>query len=209
MEKEAGQTLIEARPSLSADMKIADLRNYYWLKEELVVFARQLGISANGKKLEILARIEIFLNTGQTGKPEVRQEDAARTIRKQKKRDSDAPLTLDTPMINFKSDQATRQFFESVIGPHFHFTAHMGDFMREHEGTTLTYGDLVREWEAEHERRKNATYRPPIMKSCEYNQFIRDFFADEQNRGKKLGDAIAAWNEVKHKPGARIYTRSE
>ena len=193
------------------NMDVEDLRNYYWLKEELTAFCKQLGIPATGKKLEILARIETVLRTGQLPQPEVAvpRGISGQPTRKPRHRDSDAPLTLDTPVVNFKSDQKTRQFFQNVIGPHFHFTAHMADFMREHKDETLTYGDLVEEWQAEHERRKSATYKPSIMKSCEYNQFIRDFFADDQNKGKRLKDAISAWNEVKCKHGERKYVRQQ
>ena len=193
-------------------MHIEDLRNYYWLKEELVRFCGQLGIPATGQKLEILARIEAFLHgerfpeaAPQSESTSDMQQKTASRNTSAKRRDSDAPLTLETPIVNFKSDQKTREFFKSVVGPHFHFTAHMGDFMRDHP--QLTYGEYAQEWQAEYERRKNADYKPPIMKSCEYNQFVRDFFADEQNQGKSLRDAISAWNEVKRKHGARKYRR--
>jgi hypothetical protein len=106
--------------------------------------------------------------------------------------------------VNFKSDQRTREFFESVIGPHFHFTAHLNQFMRGRHN--LTYDDLVQEWLAERERRKDRSYKPAIMKSCEYNQYIRDFFEDPPNRGKSLKDAITSWNKTKRQPGRRRYS---
>jgi len=186
----------EKRPELSVDMDVSALRDYYWLKEELLQFCKKNGIPASGKKLEILARIEVFLKTGKIGKPKKKKRGKSRA-------DSEKPLSLDTPVINFKSDQKTREFFESAIGPHFHFTAHLNQFRRENDN--LTYGDLVSEWLAEKERRKNGSYRAKIMKSCEYNQFIRDFFADENNQGKSFQDAVAAWNEIKKKHGPRKY----
>ncbi|HEY4624248.1 MAG TPA: cytoplasmic protein, partial [Solibacillus sp.] len=39
----------------------------------------------------------------------------------------------------------------------------------------------------------------------EYNQFIRDFYADSNNQGKSREEAIAAWNDIKKRPGSNKY----
>jgi hypothetical protein len=57
-----------------------------------------------------------------------------------RKFDLDEPIGRD-----YKSDAETRACFESVIGPHFHFTAQLQRFWRTHVGEPLTYGDLARE----------------------------------------------------------------
>lgn len=204
MKARTGDSQSDARPKLTKNIPIADLGNYYWLKSELVDFCIKYGLPTGGRKLEILARIEAFLQSGEIIKPNVVILGAKPDSAKGKSARSDEPLTLDTPVVNFKSDQRTREFFKSVIGPHFHFTAYLNDFMRGRDD--LTYGDLVHEWLAEYERRKDRNYKPPIMKSCEYNQFVRDFFADARNQGKPLREAVAAWNEVKTKHGPRKYS---
>jgi hypothetical protein len=190
------------RPRLSRAIDPKDLHRYYWLKAELVQFCHQLGIAGSGRKLEILKRIEVFLRTGKTI-PHERIALGARGPSPSQAPNGEA-LTLASPVVNFKSDQRTREFFESVIGPHFHFTAHLNQFMRGKDD--LTYGDLVKEWLAERERRKDKSYKPAIMKSCEYNQYVRDFFADPMNHGKSLKDAIASWNKTRRQAGSRRYS---
>jgi hypothetical protein len=185
---------------LTASIDIADLRNFYWWKEELVDFCVSQGIPATGRKLEILQRIETFLRTGKVLRPQP-------TVLGAMGKRSDQPLTLTSPVVNFKSDQRTREFFKKVIGPEFHFTAYLNAFMKGRNN--LTYGDLVKEWLAERERRKNKSYRPPIMKSCEYNQFIRDFFADTGNRGKSMRDAVALWKRIRQNHGPRKYAPAD
>jgi len=187
------------------EIDVKDLHDYYWVKDELVAFCKRYGLPTGGRKLEILDRIEIFLKTGRVVQPKPAPLGAKReggTTGQQLKAE---PLTLDTTVVEFKSDSRTREFFKSVIGPEFHFTAHLNDYMRGR--SDLTYGDLVKEWLAERERRKDKTYKPNIMKSCEYNQFIRDFYADETNKGKPLREAVNAWNEVKRQQGPRKYER--
>lgn len=187
---------IEQRPPLTADLSPVTFLEFYWWKDELTRFCVEHGIPATGRKLEIRYRVEMFLRTGRVERPAPRA--AAKGGR-----DSDGELTLETPVVNFKSDKKTREFFKSVIGPHFHFTAHLNQFIKDR--TDLTYGDLVREWDADRKRRKSSDFKPPIMASCEYNQYIRDFFADPQNEGKSFKEAVASWNEVKVRRGERKY----
>jgi hypothetical protein len=185
------------RPRLEKGMAVQHLRDYYWLKQELTDFARELGLASTGQKLALLDRIERHLE----GRPERRTGSPSKSLA----RDSDQPLTLDRRVVNFKSDQKTRDFFKSVIGDGFHFTAHLNQYMRARKN--LRYRDLVNEWLAEKKRRQNRDYKPPIMRSGEYNLFIREYFADRRNRGKKFHDAVAAWNEVKKHRGPRRYLR--
>ena len=91
------------------------------------------------------------------------------------------------------------------IQPEFHFTYHLNQFRLARRD--LTYGALVDEWLAERDRRRDPAYEPPLAEHGKYNRFIRDFFADERNRGKSLRDAAAAWNAVKHGPGDQRYRR--
>ena len=76
-------------------------------------------------------------------------------------RDSAAPLRRDSPVINYKNDRKTREFFKSQIGPDFHFTYHVNQYRLANDG--LTYGDLIDEWVAERDRRENKSYTP---KNC-------------------------------------------
>lgn len=191
MTEEAG-----GKPQLAPDLLIEDFTSHYWLMAELKDFAKRLGISTRGPKPELTARIKGKLR----GLPD--RSEPRRKLGKGA-RDSDKPLRRDTPVVNYRNDGKTRAFFEQEIGPSFHFTYYLNQFRRAHEN--LTYGDLVDEWLAEQERRKDSSYKPPIPAHGEYNTYIRDFFADERNAGTTLRDAVAAWNAIKDRPGDRRY----
>lgn len=177
-------------------MNIDDFRSYYWMKADLVSFARQLGLPTHGYKPELNARIERRLR----GLPDSADppEQPARGPR-----DSDRPLRRDTPVVNYKSDQKTRAFFQSQIGPGFHFTYLLNQYRLAHKN--LTYGELIDEWVAERDRRRNNDYEAPLAEHGKWNRFVRDFFADEKNHGKSLGDAAIAWNKIKKRRGNPRY----
>ncbi|MBQ7273907.1 MAG: SAP domain-containing protein [Clostridiales bacterium] len=52
------------RPELNKNLSGAELRRWYWLKEELTDFCRENGLPASGSKTEIADRIAVFLDTG-------------------------------------------------------------------------------------------------------------------------------------------------
>lgn len=185
------------RPKLHPKMSLSDFRDYYWMKAELAEFARQLGLPTHGYKPELSARIERRLRN-------LPDEPETRRAQPKMARDSAMPLRRDTPVVNYKNDDKTRAFFESQIGPDFHFTYHLNQYRLAHEG--LTYGDLVDEWVAERERRQRDDYVPPIAEHGKYNRFIRDFFNDERNKGKSMRDAATAWNAIKKGRGDHSYS---
>ena len=190
------------KPALRADMRLADWRAHYWRMPELVAFARRLGLARGGNKPELCARIERRLRR----LPDAPRARAAAATRAAAGRDSDARLTRATAVVRYKSDERTRRFFESEIGPAFHFTYHLNQFRLRRRG--LTYGDLVDEWLAERERRRSGRYRAPLAEHGRYNRFVRDFFADPANRGKSLRDASRAWNAVRDRRGGARYRRT-
>lgn len=180
------------RRTLHPKMDVNDFRSYYWMKADLVAFARRLGLPCDGHKPELSTRIERRLR-GLPPSIEPRRSPSKAP------RDSDQPLRRGTPVVNYRSDQTTRAFFQSQIGREFHFTYLLNQYRLAREN--LTYGDLVDEWVAERDRRRDSTYQAPIPEQGKYNRFIRDFFADKKNRGKSLGDAAVAWNRIKGRRG--------
>lgn len=177
-------------------MSLSDFRRYYRWKTELIEFARSLGLRTHGHKPELSGRIERRLR----GLPEASEPPRNRT---KGSRDSDRPLRRNTPVVDYTSDRKTRAFFESEIGPEFHFTYHLNQFRLARK--KLTYGELVDEWLSERARRRDPGYEAKIASHGKYNRFIRDFFADERNEGKTLREAAVAWNSVKHEPGDHRY----
>jgi len=191
MTSQGTKELAPQKPKLQPGISVADFMEHYWLKEELVDFARSLGLSSRGAKPELRARIERRLR-GEPDRPEARKKPKGR-------RDSEEPLTRATPVVHYKSDAKTRAFFEAQIGSRFHFTYRLNQYRQANEG--LTYGDLVDEWLAEEGRRRSEGYQAPLAEHGKYNLFVRAFFADEANKGKSMKDAAAAWNESKTRRG--------
>lgn len=58
------------RPVLNRDLKSTTFREYYYLKEELIVFCRNEELSTSGGKIELTDRIADFLDTGENKKVE-------------------------------------------------------------------------------------------------------------------------------------------
>jgi SAP domain-containing new25/Domain of unknown function (DUF6434) len=190
----------DRRPQLAPGLDLEEFRQHYWYRDELARFCRSRRLPASGSKQELIARVEAFLQG---------QEQPATPVRRGRAAERTGPITLATPVTGaFKSDAETRAFFKSVIGEHFHFTAHMQAYRRERmrSGEPLTYGDLAREWVAERERRATAGYRSGIAPTWQYNQFVRDFMADGNRKGgASFADAAKAWNKIKAHRGPHTY----
>lgn len=184
------------RTNPTREISVNSFKDFYWLKEELQSFCRENGISASGSKIEISDRIETFLLTGEIKKP----------IRKSKVNNKSEPqvdLSLDTVISdNHRCSQNVRSFFKSVI-PNFHFSTYIQNYFKNNIGKT--YRDVVDAWYKEEERKKDPSYKKKIAPQFEYNQFIRDFFADSNNQGKSREEAIEAWNNIKKLPGSNKY----
>lgn len=186
------------RPNLTKDISLDSFKDFYWLKKELQAFCRENGISASGSKIEISDKIETFLRTGKIKK----------SIRKSKVNSKSeiqqVNLSLDTVISkNHRCSRNVRAFFKTVI-PNFHFSIYIQNYLKNKIGKT--YRDLVDAWYIEEERKKDPSYKKKIAPQFEYNQFIRDFFADTNNQGKRREDAIEAWNTIKKLPGSNKYT---
>ncbi len=186
------------RPNLTKDSSILDFKAFYWLKEELQLFCRENGMSASGSKIEISDRIESFLLTGEIKKP-------LRNTRVNTKLKTQIILSLDTVIMeNHRCSQDVRAFFKTVISPKFHFSTYIQNYLKNNVGKT--YRDVVDAWYKEEERKKDPSYEKKIAPQFEYNQFIRDFFADPENKGKSREEAMEAWNNIKKLPGNNKYT---
>lgn len=185
------------RPNLTKDISVEGFKDFYWLKEELQSFCKENEISSSGSKIEISNRIETFLRTGEIKNP-------TRKSKANKKMEPQVDLSLDTVITeNHRCSQNVRAFFKTVI-PKFHFSTYIQNYFKNNVGKT--YCDVVDAWYEEKERKKDPSYKKIIAPQFEYNQFIRDFFADPKNQGKSREKAIKAWNEIKKLPGNHKYT---
>jgi SAP domain-containing new25/Domain of unknown function (DUF6434) len=185
------------RPNLTKDIGIESFKDYYWLKEELQAFCREQGIRASGSKIEITERIATFLSTGEIKTP---------SRQSKQKVEPQGVLSLDTIISeNHRCSQKVRAFFTNEI-PHFHFSTYIQNYFKSNIGKT--YKDVVVAWYEEEKRKKDPSYKKNIAPQFEYNQFIHDFFADPDNKGKSREEAIKAWNMIKKLPGSNKYESS-
>ena len=185
------------RPPLTKSISLKDFQNYYWLKAELQTFCREHGLPASGSKTEITERISHYLTTGKVLKNSSVQKVSKAPL-------SYKDLSLQTIITkNHRCSEGVRAFFKEKIGTNFRFTVALQKFFKENVGKT--YEDAITFWYEENERKKDPTYKTTISAQFEYNRFTRDFFEDPNNKGKAKADAIAAWNEIKTKPGSNAY----
>lgn len=193
---------MKKRPPLNKSIAVSDFKNFYWLKEELVAFCRAEGISPSGGKIEIAARIEHFLNTGET-------IFSTKTTKKKITSNFDwknASLSRETIITdNYKNGQNIRHFFEEVIGKRFSFNIIFMKWMKENIGKTL--GDAAEEWLRIEAMKKDKNYKSEIPPQLEYNRYFRAFFEDNPNAKKE--DAIRCWKRKKALPGTNIYERND
>ncbi len=157
--------------------------------EELtaVVRSRQLHIYRNGKKVLILA--------GKAAPKVLMEDPLASLIGSQTKLGVSLDGVIPHKVV---CSQELRAFFAEHIGKGFHFKAEFQDWLHNNAGKT--FRDAV---EAYH----SIEHPKEIKPQFEYNQYIRDFFAD--NKGATLTQAIRCWHWKKRQPGSHRYEASD
>ena len=190
---------MDTRPNLTKEISIKDFKDFYWLKSELTTFCRELKISSGGGKIEIANRISEYLETGKVTKKV--------TTKKPKLPKATQPITEDTIIgIEYRAYKEKKEFLQSKIGKHFHFTIHLLDYF-EKNARKKTYGELIEEWYKEQELKKDPNFIKEITPQFEYNTYIRDFLKDNPTKTKKI--AIQYWNIKRKLRGNNIYEKSD
>jgi hypothetical protein len=188
---------IAIKPQLNNCIKSAEFRNYYWKKAELINFCKENGLPTSGSKFDLEILITEYIDTG------LCKESASKT-RASILKDSDNQLTVDTPVINYKNDAITREFFVKHIGAKFKFNAYLREFAKQTNlSVGITYGKLITGWLDYENKIKSSKQKPAIAKQFQFNQFQRDFYAQEI--GKTRQEFLEAWELVKSAPGPATY----
>ena len=182
------------RPSLTKDLKSEEFRQYYFLKEELKDFCRANGLKVSGSKNELEERIIHFLDTGKSLEPQ--------KVKSTPKNNSDYVITLESKIgENFKCSEDKREFFEKEIGKGFRFKVKFQKWLKVNPDKT--YEDAI----AAYLEIQNSNEKTKIDKQFQYNQYIRDFFED--NDDKTLKEAIECWKYKKSLKGHNKYEKSD
>ena len=180
-------------PELTRDLKPEEFGQYYFLKEELKDFCRSEGLKVSGSKEDLENRIVHYLSTGE----ELKEPAVKRTSE-----DASTQITLDSRLgENFRCSEDKREFFEGHIGKGFKFKVKFQQWLKANPDRT--YRDAI---DAYHEIQSSGE-KTEIGKQFQYNQYIRDFFKD--NEGKSLEDAIRCWKYKKSIKGHNRYERSD
>lgn len=197
--------IMSERPPLEKGINPDEFLQYYYLKEELTEFCRELGLQTSGGKIEITERIAHYLRTGE--KLCIKSNRSlASDYSRQSYIGGHSFITLDTVIEgNFKCSEQHRAFFKSVIGKGFTFNVAFQKWLKENTGKT--YRDAVEAYKEIKENQKNN--RTVIDRQFEYNTYIRDFYDDPVNKGVPLHVAIACWKYKKSIPGANNYERED
>ena len=119
-------------------------------------------------------------------------------------------LTVDTPLLRcgFSFHAQFRAYFGALTGvTPFRFTADMAAVWRkvkQDQDLTFTVQDMLRVYygESDYARYDNTV--------CQWNQFLKDFCADENSRidSNKVKAAAILWKEVRDSPGEKTYSRA-
>lgn len=185
-----GGATMQGRPALNRALDADTFRNFYYLKEELIMFCRQNGLPVSGGKRELTDRIGHFLATGEV--LSVREPARARAAIQE--------ITLETPIETpFVCSEQHRAFFRAQIERGFSFNVGFQKWLKANTGKT--YAEAVAAYHEILAQKKRE--KQPIDSQFEYNTYIRDFFA--HNPGRPLREAIACWKWKKSRPGHNRY----
>ncbi len=178
---------------------VSDLRDFYWLKTDLMEFCKKHHLPLQGAKSDLINRITIFLTTGRKIKHvSIKKIPALK--------DSSKKITKNTLVENYNNDTETRIFFVAQLGDNFKFNAYLRQFTnKENIKQGMTYGDLINGWIVFENNKKNPDIKNIIPEQFEYNQFIKDYFQHEKNGTLKM--AISAWKVVTSQSGPNTYTQ--
>jgi hypothetical protein len=191
------------RPDIYKIETGAELKRWYWLKQELVEFCKKTQLSYVGAKFDILERIASALDNGVT-ETEKKSQKAKPTSKFLWAKSS---LFLDTIITDsYTNGPNTRKFFKQHCGDKFHFSIPFMDFMKNNCGKTLN--DAVNEWQRLNELSKDKNFKSDIPAGNQYNKYIRDFFADNPNL--TIEQARHFWKLKRSLPlGKHIYEKTD
>lgn len=178
---------------LNRSLKPEEFKQYYFLKEELKDFCRSEGLKVSGSKQDLECRIIHYLETG---------DELKEPIVNQTTYTDSSEISLDSKLgENFKCSEDKREFFENEIGKGFKFKVKFQKWLKSNPDKT--YRDAI---DAYH-KIQNSKEKTKIDNQFQYNQYIRDFFKD--NDDKSLEDAIKCWKYKKSLKGHNRYERSD
>lgn len=190
--------MIEIRPSFKDIESFEEFNKYYWYREELSQICKSLGLEYRCTKKELNYIVEQYFKGNRIEK----------STRKVNKKYSEV-ISLNTPLLEcgFSFNQKFRDYFSAVTGVSpFKFNADMATTWRKVKSDNdkkFTIQDMIKIYygESDYAKYDNST--------CQWNQFLKDFCADEHsnNYSNKLKVAAILWKEVRNSKNEKIYSK--
>ena len=186
------------RPKFDEISSFDEFNKYYWYRDELSQICKSLGLEYRGTKQELNYIIEQYF------KGDLIKKSSIKNRRRQMEN-----ITLDTPLLecNFSFNTKFREYFSSLtkVSP-FKFTADMAAAWRKvkrENNSAFTIRDLLNVYYGD------LDYAKYDNSACQWNQFLKDFCADENsyNYSNKLKVASVLWKEVRDSKGKKIYSK--
>lgn len=191
--------MIEKRPEFEKIISFDEFNKYYWYCEEISQICKSLGLEYRGTKQELNYIIEQYF------KGNLIKKSSIKTTKKQVEN-----ITLDTPLLEcgFSFNAKFREYFSTLTGiSPFKFTADMATAWRKvksEKNIKFTIEDLLKVY---YGKSDYAKYDNSV---CQWNQFLKDFCADENSRNysNKLKVASILWKEVRNSEKEKIYSKN-
>lgn len=188
----------ECRPKFDEITSFDEFKKYYWYRDELSQICKSLGLEYRGIKQELNHIIEQYFKGNLIKKS---------SIKNRKKQVEN--ITLDTPLLecNFSFNTKFREYFSDLIGvSRFKFNADMATAWRKvksENDLSFTIQDMLKVY---YGKSDYAKYDNSV---CQWNQFLKDFCADENSRNysNKLKVASILWKEVRDSKKEKVYSK--
>lgn len=188
---------METRPEFDKITSFDQFNKYYWYREEISQICKSLGLEYRGTKQELNHIIDEYF------KGNLIKKSPRKKVKKQVE-----TISLDSPLLEcgFSFNAKFREYFAAVTGiSPFKFTADMATAWRkvksEKDGN-FTIQDLLKVYYGQSDYAK---YDHAV---CQWNQFLKDFCADENSGhySNKLKVAAILWKEVRDSDKEKIYS---
>ena len=191
--------MTKSRPEFDKITSFDEFNQYYWYREELSQICRSLALEHRGTKQELNYIIEQYFKGNLIKKSSIKNET------KQVEN-----ITLYMPLLEcgFSFNTKFREYFSAVTGiAPFKFTADMATAWRKvksENDLSFTIQDMLKVY---YGKSDYAKYDNSV---CQWNQFLKDFSADENSRNysNKLKVVAILWKEVRDSRNEKIYSKN-
>ena len=185
---------MSTRPQIANCPDAMTFRQWYYLKAELVAYARAQQVSAAGGKSEIADRIAHFLDTGERLKP-------ARAPKPKSKVDWHSTSVTDATIItdSYRNTQKVRRYFASQIHG-FALSIPLVTWIKAKVGKTMGYAVI----EANRLKAAKAQgHQQPDQPDTHYSAYTRAYFAAVPDGSK--AEVRALWASRRARPGPYVF----